>query len=150
MAFLHDLQEHVVQFGMGLFDLIKDNDRVRAAAQGFGQLAGILVADISGRRTHQAAGGMAFHELGHVELDEGFLAAKHELGQGLGQLGLADAGGAEEHERTDRTLWVFEPGARAPHRLGDGLDGFLLADNDLLEFLFHLEQALRLRPRRSA
>ena len=55
VAFFHDLQQHVMRFGMGLFDLVKDDDRVRPAAQGFGQLAGFFVADISGRRAHQAA-----------------------------------------------------------------------------------------------
>ncbi len=142
MAFFHDLQEHVVDFGVGLLDLVEDHDGVRAAAQGFGQLTGIVVADVSGRRADQAAGGMAFHELGHVQLDQGFLAAEHELGQGLGQLGLANAGRTEEHERADRALRVFQPGACPPHRLGDGLDGFFLADDGLLEFLFHLQQAL--------
>ena len=120
MALLHDLQQHVVDLGMGLLDLVEDDDRVRAAAQGFGQLTGIVVADVTGRRADQAAGGVALHELGHVELDERFLAAEHELGQRLGQLGLADAGRAQEHEGADRALRVLEPGARPAHGLGDG------------------------------
>ena len=101
---------------MRLLDLVEDHDGIRAAAQGFGELPGIFVADISGRRAHQAADGMAFHELGHIQLDQGFFAAEHELGQRFGQLGLADAGRAEEHERADRALRVFQarraPGAR--------------------------------------
>ncbi len=127
---------------MGLLDLVEDHDRVRAAAQGFGQLAGVVVADVAGRGADQAAGGVAFHELGHVELDQGVLAAEHELGQGLGQLGLADAGRAEEDEGTDRAARVLQAGARPPDGLGDGLDGLVLADDGLLELLFHFEQAL--------
>ncbi len=98
VSFLHNLQKHVVNFGMRLLDFIEHDDRIRSAAQGFGQLSRVFVADVSGRRAHQAGGGVALHELGHVQLDGRVLAPEHELGQGLGQLGLADAGRAEEHE----------------------------------------------------
>ena len=108
MPFFHDLQQHVVRFRMGLFDLVEDDDRIRPAAQGFGQLPGFFVAHIAGRRAHQAADGMAFHELGHIQLDQGIFAAKHEACQRLGQLGLAHAGRAEEDERADRAAWVFQ------------------------------------------
>ena len=108
MAFFHDLQQHVVRFRMGLLDFVKDDDRVRAAADGFGQLAGFFVADVARRRANQAADGVPFHELGHIQLDQGIFAAEHEAGQRLGQLGLADAGGAEEDEGTDRAARVFQ------------------------------------------
>ena len=143
MPFFHDLQQHVVRFGVGLLDLVKDHDRVRAAADGLGQLAGFFIADVSGRRAYQAADRVAFHELGHIQLDQGFFAAKQEACQRLGQLGLANAGWAEEDERTDRAARVFQPGARAAHGLGDGLDGFFLPDDLFAQFIFHVQQALR-------
>ena len=144
VALFHDLQQHVVHFGMRLLDLVENHDGVRAAAQGFGQLAGILVANVAGRRADQPRSCMSFHELGHVELDEGILAAEHELSQGLGRFCFADAGRAKEDERANRPARVFESRPRPPHRLGDGLDRLALADDGLVQFLFHLEQTLRL------
>ena len=42
---------------------------------------------------------MLLHELGHVDADQRLFGVEHELGQRLAQLGLADAGRAQEHER---------------------------------------------------
>ena len=108
MAFFHDLQQHVVRLGMGLLDFVENDDRVRAAAQRFGELPGFFEANVAGRRAHQAADGVAFHELGHIELDQSVFAAKHEACQRLGQLGLAHAGGAKEDEGANRTARVFQ------------------------------------------
>jgi hypothetical protein len=118
VALLHDLQQHVERFGVGLLDLVEHDDRVGAAADGLGQLAGVLVADVAGRRTHQPADGVALHELGHVQLEQRLLAAEQEARQRLGQLGLAHAGGAEEDERADGPTRVLQPGARPAHGLG--------------------------------
>jgi hypothetical protein len=59
------------------------------------------------------------------------LVVEQELGQRLGQLGLADAGGAEEQERADRPVRVLQPGARAAHGLGDRLHRLVLTDTRL-------------------
>ena len=59
-----------------------------------------------------------------------------------GQLGLADAGGAEEDERADRARRVLEAGARAADRLRDRRDRLVLADDALVQRLLHLEQPL--------
>ncbi len=63
------------------------------------------------------------------------------VGQRLGQLGLTDTGRAGEDERTGRTLRVLQAGAGTPDRLGDGLDGVLLADDPLVQLVFHPQQA---------
>ena len=52
-AFLEDLQKHIPDIGMRFLDFIKEDDRVRFAADLFGQLAALFVADVSGRRTNQ-------------------------------------------------------------------------------------------------
>ena len=49
-------------------------------------------------------------------------SSNRKLGERLGQLGLADAGRAQEHERADRPVGVLQAGARAAHGRGDGLD----------------------------
>ncbi len=142
VTFFHNLQQHVVNFGMRLFDFIKNDDRVWAAAQGFGQLPRILVANVSRRRAHQTGGGVTFHKLGHIQLNGGFFTAKHELGEGLCQLGLANACGSEEHERTNRALWVFQASARAAHGAGNGNNRIFLTNDVAAKFIFHFEQAL--------
>ncbi len=115
VSLFHDLKEHVEDLRVRLFNLIKDDDRVRAAADRLGQLTGVFVTHVAGRRTHQTRRRVTLHELGHVELHQCVLAAEQELGQRLGQLGLAHAGGAEENERADGPLGVFEARPAAAH-----------------------------------
>jgi hypothetical protein len=80
------------------------------------------------------------HVLAHVERDEALLVAEQVLGERLGQLGLAHAGGAEEDERAAGALRVLQAGAGAAHALADGLDRVLLADDALVQLAFHVEQ----------
>ena len=138
LPLFHDLQQHVVNFRVSFLELVKHHDRIGAAAQGFCELTCIVVADIARRRTHQSRRCMPFHKLGHVELDGGVFAAKHELGQRLGELGLADAGGAKENERADGPARILQPGACAAHGARDGSDGFILPNDAGAQFVFHL------------
>ena len=129
-------------FRVRLFDFVEYNDRIRPAAQRFGQLPGVFIADISGRGTHQPADGMALHEFGHIQLHQGVFAAKHEARQGLGELGLSHAGRSQENKRADGAARVFQACPGAPYGLGDSLDGFFLPDDEFLHFFFHLQQPL--------
>ena len=79
--------------------------------------------------------------LTHVECDEGVLVTEEELGERLGQFGLADARGAGEDERAGRSLRVLESGPRAPNRLRQRLDGLLLTDDALVQLVLHAQQA---------
>ena len=79
-------------------------------------------------------------ELAHVDLDERVVVAEQEVGQRLGQLGLTDTGRAGEDERARRALGILQPGAGTPDRLGDGLDGVLLADDPLVDLVLHAQQ----------
>ncbi len=141
---LEDLQQHVEDLGVRLLDLVEQHHGVGLAAHGLGQLAALLEADVAWRRADQAAHVVALHELAHVDLDERILAAEHELGERLGQLRLAHAGGAEEDERADGALGVLEAGAGAANGLGDGVDGLVLADDTLVQRVLHLQQPLGL------
>jgi hypothetical protein len=124
-------KQHVVRFRMGLLDFVEDDDRVRAAADRFGELAGFFVADIARRRANQAADGVPFHELRHIQLDQGIFAAEHEARQRLGQFGLANTGRAKEDKGANRAARVFETSARAADSLRDGLNRLILADDVL-------------------
>src|SRR5438067_7642296 len=83
---------------------------------------------------------MALHELRHVEADDRVLVIEEEAGQLASQLRLTDAGWSEEDERADGPLRVFEAGACPPHRLGDDLDGIVLADQTGVYILLHPHQ----------
>ena len=80
-------------------------------------------------------------ELTHVDLDERVGVTEKELGQRLGQLGLSHAGRPGEDERARRPLRVFKACAGAPDRLGDRLDGVILADDALVKLILHAQQA---------
>ena len=134
----------VEDVGVGLLDLVEQDDRVGPAAHRLGQLAALLVADVAGRRADQPRDGVLLHVLGHVDADDRLLGVEHELGQRPGELGLADAGRAEEEEGADRPVRVGEPGARAAQRVGDRLDRLVLADHPLVEALLHVDQLLDL------
>ena len=69
--------------------------------------------------------------------------AEHEFRERAGEEGFADAGRPQKDERPDRPLRIFQIGARPSQRLADGGDGFVLADDALLQFGFHREQLLR-------
>ena len=67
-----------------------------------GELPALLVADVAGRRADQARDRVLLAVLAHVDADHRPLVVEQELGQRLGQLGLADAGRPEEQERPGR------------------------------------------------
>ena len=129
---------------MRLLDLVEEDDRVRPAPHGLGELPALLVADVAGRRADQARNRVPLLVLRHVEPDHGPLVVEHELGEGAGELGLPHAGRAEEDERADRPVRVLEAGARAPEGVGHRLDGLVLADDALVQPLLHVDELLGL------
>ena len=83
---------------------------------------------------------MLLHELAHVDADHGVLVVEQHFGERLAELGFADAGRAAEDERADRAVGVLQAAAAAADGVGDGRDGFVLADDALVEPLFEHEQ----------
>ena len=111
---------------------------------GLGKLTALVVAHVTRRATDKLGDLELAAELRHVEADERVLTAKEVLGERLGELGLACAGGTKEDKATTGTTRVLERRAAAAHGLGDGLDGLVLADNAGLEHAFGLQQATAL------
>ncbi|OQC18872.1 MAG: hypothetical protein BWX69_03179 [Planctomycetes bacterium ADurb.Bin069] len=70
---------------------------------------------------------------------------EERLGQGPGELGLADAGGPQEEERSDGPRRVLEPGAGAHDGIGHGGDGIVLADDAAAKHVGEAEELLALR-----
>ena len=62
----------------------------------------------------------------------------------LGELGLADAGGPEEQERSDRAARVAHAGAVAAHGLGDGGHRVVLPDDARVQLVLEDGEALAL------
>ena len=134
-AVVEDLEQDVEDIVVGLFDFVKENDGVGAAADGFGELAALFKADVSGRGADEAGDGVFLLVFGHVDADHGAFVVEQELGEGAGEFGFADAGGAEEDERADGFGGIFEAAAGAHDRVGDSVDGLILADDAAVELL---------------
>ena len=83
--------------------------------------------------------------LGHVDPDHRLLVVEQELGERPRQLGLADAGRAEEHEAAERPVGILQAGARAADRVGDRDDRLVLPDHALVQALLHVESASEFR-----
>jgi hypothetical protein len=109
-AVVEQLQQRVEHVGMGLLDLVEQHHAVRLAAHGLGELTALVVADVAGRGSDQPGNGMPFLILTHVQAHQVVLAVEQRRGEGLGQLDLADTGGAQEQERADRPARVLHPG----------------------------------------
>ena len=115
-AIVEDLQQQVEHIGMGFLDLIQQQHRVGAPSHRFRQLTTLLVAHISRRRTDQSRHSVALHELTHIEPHQGFVFIEQGRRQGLGQFGLADAGGAKEQKRSHRPPRILHPRPRPTDR----------------------------------
>ena len=129
---------------MRLFDLVKQNDGIRSAAHGFGQLAALFIAHISGRRTDQTRHGEFLHILRHIDAHQILFIVKQRLCQRLGKLCLADARGAKEQERAERPVRVLNACSASLDSLRDDAHGLILADNTLVQRIFEMQQLVAL------
>ena len=75
----------------------------------------------------------------HIEPDHRLIVVEQKLGERAGEFGFADAGRAEEDERTDGPVGVVHPGAGADHGVGHGFHGFVLADDALVQFVTQVQ-----------
>mmetsp|Transcript_14162 Transcript_14162/g.60606 ORF Transcript_14162/g.60606 Transcript_14162/m.60606 type:complete len:415 (+) Transcript_14162:38-1282(+) len=135
---VQNLQEHVEDVDVRLFNLVKEHDGVRLLAHGVREHAALVVADVSGGGADQPRHGVLLHVLGHVQADQRGVRVEQVVGQRLGELRLTHAGGAEEHEGRHRAVGVGEVRARALHRLRDGRHGGLLPDHARVQLRLEL------------
>ena len=96
---------------MGLFNFVEQDDRVRATSDLLGELTTFVVSHVAGRATEEAGHAVGLHEFGHIEPNHGVVSAEHLGCQGTRQLGLPDAGGAEEEEAANRALRILQAGS---------------------------------------
>src|SRR5690625_29476 len=143
-AVVEQLEEDVEDLGVGLLHLVEQDDGVGPAAHRLGELAALLVADVARRGTDEPRDRVLLGVLAHVDAHDGALVVEEEVRQGLGQLGLADAGGPEEEEGPGGPVGVGQPGPRAPHGGGHGAHRARLADEPPADDVPHAEQLLGL------
>ena len=144
-AVVEDLQQHVEHVRVRLFNLVKQNDRVRTAADRFGQLTAFLIAHVSGRCANQTRHGEFLHILRHVDADEVLLVVKQRRGKRFGELRFADAGRTQEQERAERTVRVLDTGSASLDCFGNDADCLVLPDDALVERIFQMQQLFALR-----
>ena len=118
--------------------LVEQQDAVGLLGHGLGQLAALVVADVARWRADQPRDGVAFHVFRHVEAQQ---LDTHAVGELLGDFGLADAGRAGEQEGADRFAWIAEAGAGHLDRLGQRVDGGVLAEDHVLQVAVEVLQA---------
>src|SRR5208282_1549548 len=127
-----DLQQDVEHIRVRLLDFVEQNDRIWRPFDAFRQLSTLFVTNVTGRRTDQFRYGMLLHELRHIEADESFIAAEHEMRQSARDFSFAYAGRSEEQERPDRAVGALQPGTRAANGASQRADGFFLRDDALV------------------
>ena len=93
-----NLQHNIEHVRMCLFDLVKEDNAVRLAANRFGQLSAFIIANVSRRRSKQTGYRVFLHILGHVDTDHVFFRVKESTCKRFRQFGLADTGRAEENK----------------------------------------------------
>ena len=125
---------------MRLLQLVEQHHRIRPAAHRLGELAALLVADVARRRADQPRHGVLLQVLAHVDAGQRALVVEQPGGQRLGQLRLADAGGAQEDEGAERLLRVGQSALVAADGVGDRRDRVVLADHPLAEDALQLQQ----------
>ena len=139
-AIIKHLQQYVEDIGMRLFDLVEEHDLVGPAPNRLGQRPTFVITDIAGRRANQTRYGVLLHIFRHVEPDHGAVIIEQVTCKRLGQLGLANARGSQEHERTHRPVGILQTGPCTAHGTRDGLNRLTLPHNPLGKFIFHAQK----------
>ena len=129
---------------MCLFNFVEQNDGIRTATHGLGQLTAFLIAHVSGRRANETRHGELLHVLGHIDPNEVLFVVKQACGQRFGQLRFANARGAKEQERAKRPVRVLNAGSASLDGLGDDAYRFVLPDDSLVERVFEVQELFTL------
>ena len=139
-AFFHNLQQHVEDIWMGLFNFIEQDYGVGPAADLLSQLATFLVTDVAGRCTDQATDIVLLHVFTHIDVNQGIGITKHEFSQCLSQQRLTDTCRSGEDETACWPLGILQATTATTYRLGDCLDCSILAHDPFVQVLFHAHQ----------
>ena len=130
-AIIQDLQQHIEDIRMCLFHFIEQDDGVRIAAYGLGQLTALIISDISRRSADQTSHAVLFHIFAHIDAHDMGLTVKQLFSQCLGHLGLAYAGRTQEQKAADRAILILDLRLAAQDGVCNQLQRLILTDDPL-------------------
>ncbi len=125
---------------MCLLDLVEQDDRIRSAANGFGQLTAFLIADIARRRSNQSGYRVLLHIFAHINADHVVFVIEQSFCQSFCQLGFTHTGRTQEEEGTDWTVRVGDACPRTQDCFTDQAHRFVLSHHVLVQDVFHVQQ----------
>src|SRR5660398_154504 len=143
-SLIQNLQQDIEQVRVGLLNLVSEEHGVGAAADGFCQVAPLLVAHIAGRGTDEPGHRVLLHELAHVDAHHGLLVVEHELGQGSGEFRLSHSRGPQEDEAADGAVGVLQAGPGPAQGVWDHLQSVIRTDHAAMESLLHVDELFHL------
>jgi len=146
LPLVEDLEEELQDVGMGLLDLVQENDGVGLSPDGFRQNATFPVSHVARRRPLQRGNRVGFLKLRHVDGDQVSLPPIQEVGKGQSRLGLADAAGPDEEKHTLRLLGILDLGEGSSDPMAHDLQGVVLPDDPAAEVLLQGKRGSHLVP----
>ncbi len=124
---------------MRLLHFVKQDNRIRLPPHRLGQLPAFLVAYVAGRRADEPGNRVAFLILRHIESDHVLLIIEEKLGQRFAQFCLTHTSRPQEDETPDWSVGILQSSPCTTHRVGNGLDRFVLTNDPQMEPLLHLQ-----------
>src|SRR3989344_583189 len=142
-AVVENLEKDVKDFRMCLLDLVEENHRVRPVTDRLGKTRTFFEADIARRRANELRDSVFLQQLRHVDANECLLVVEHKFRQCFRQFSFADSRRTEEYEGPNRPVRIRDAGAAPLHSIGNLLYRFTLANDTVLQMLFHAGKFLR-------
>ena len=127
---------------MSLLDFVEQHNAVGLSSDGFGQLTALVVTHIPWRCSDESRDAVALLIFRHIDTYHHILVVEQHLGEGFGQLGLADTRGAEEDEAADGSLAIRKACTRTAHGVGNDADGLVLTHHTLVQLVLEVQQTL--------
>ncbi len=143
-AVVEQLQQDVHDVRMRLFDFVEQHHGVRTPPNGFRELAGLVVAHISGRCSDEARYGVLSWGFDMSMRTIACSSSNRNSARARASSGFADTGRTEEQEAAERAIRVLQARPRTTDRVRHGDDGFFLTDDPQVQARFHLNQLLNL------
>ena len=141
---VEDLQEDRGDVGVRLLELVEEDHAIRAPSHRLRQLAGLVVAGVSGRRAKQSRDRVRLGVLREIDAHERILGSEELRGQRSREFRFADTAWTDEKKAADRFARILESRAAAADRLRDRSDCLVLAHDAFRKRTFEREQTARL------
>ena len=124
---------------MGFFDFVEKNN-----GEGLFHDFGGETFGVCGAVGDEAGDIGTGNVLIHVEADDAVCAIKINMGEGFGEFGFVNAGGAEEKESADGATGVFDAGGSTTESASNGRNSDGLVDHAFVDELFEMEEFVAL------